>query len=128
MCTPESCADLFATTPSPPSTGEWTILSAIDGNGNIPFGTIDDTSDPEATICALAVGVHTLQWTLYNGPCNPPSSDTMTISVFDATAPDADAGPDQELCAPTSTTTLAGNASVFPGVGTWTIQIGRAHV
>ncbi|HQW86356.1 MAG TPA: gliding motility-associated C-terminal domain-containing protein, partial [Flavobacteriales bacterium] len=62
-------------------------------------------------------------------PCpNGTTTDQVTISVFDAAQDAADAGPDQELCTPTSSTTLAGNALIFPATGTWTVLSGSGTV
>src|SRR5690606_13059815 len=36
----------------------------------------------------------------------------------------ANAGPDQQLCAPTTSTILAGNTAVFPASGQWTVVNG----
>jgi len=60
-----------------------------------------------------------------NGPCaNPLTTDTVSIFLFDANNPVADAGPDQELCTPTTSTTLAGSSVTFPAQGTWTVVQG----
>lgn len=121
ICTPQDCVVLNATPGSDPQTGTWTVLSAVNGSGAVPFGTINNVNSPNAQICALVVGVHTLQWELYNGPCENDTQDTVTISVFDQNAPAADAGADQELCGNGSETTMSANSPVFPGVGTWSV-------
>jgi gliding motility-associated-like protein len=43
------------------------------------------------------------------------------ISVYDNTAPAANAGEDVYICSPTESITLAANAAIFPGFGTWNI-------
>jgi gliding motility-associated-like protein len=121
VCTPQDCVVLSAVPGSDPQTGTWTVIEAVNGQGPVAFGTIDNVNDPSAEICALVVGVHTLQWELYNGPCDNNTLDTLTISVFDLNAPPADAGEDQELCGDNSATGLEANAPVFPAVGTWTV-------
>ena len=121
LCVPVSCTLLSASQPSSPQIGTWTILSAVNGNGPIPFGSFNNVNDPNAQICGLGVGVHTLQWEIYNGPCDNDSHDEVTVSVFDISAPAADAGADQELCGDGSSTSMSGNAAVFPGVGTWSV-------
>ena len=121
ICTPENCVTLEAIAAANPQTGTWTFVSSINGGGTVPFGSLSNTNDPSAELCALVVGVHTLEWELYNGPCDNNTSDLVTVSVFDATAPFADAGPDQELCGADNSTQLSANSAVFPGVGTWVI-------
>jgi gliding motility-associated-like protein len=48
----------------------------------------------------------------------------VVITVYDADQPVANAGPDQQLCTPTSSTTLQGSAVTFPAVGTWVFTSG----
>lgn len=121
LCTPVDCITLDATPVLDPQTGTWTYISSVNGNGSIPFGSVDDLNDPNASLCALAVGVHTLEWSIYNGPCNNDSADEVVISVYDNTAPAANAGEDVYVCSPSESVTLAANAAVFPGFGTWSI-------
>lgn len=121
LCTPIDCIPLSALTPVDPQVGTWEFISSVNGNGNIPFGTIDDMNDSNGTLCALAVGVHTLQWNIYNGPCDNDSNDQVVIAVYDNTAPEANAGEDIFICAPETETPLNANSAIFPGVGTWTI-------
>jgi gliding motility-associated-like protein len=128
ICTPQSCVDLEANPLPNPQVGTWNYVSAVNGSGPIPFGGIADINNPNTEVCGLVVGVHTLQWGIYNGPCNNGNLDQVTISVFDFTAPAANAGEDIELCAPVESTNLAGNAAVFPGVGTWEIISGTATI
>lgn len=68
----------------------------------------------------MTVGVHTLEWHVYNGPCNPESVDAVSIFVYDATAPLANAGSDQEICAPQDTVVMDGSIITYPGSGEWT--------
>ncbi len=70
------------------------------------------------------MGVHVFQWTLDNGPCGPPTSDQVTVTVYDAGSPNANAGADQQLCTPTTSATLNGSSPTFPAVGTWSIFSG----
>jgi gliding motility-associated-like protein len=121
ICTPESCVTLDATPPSVPTTGTWTWVSGS--------GTISDINDPNAQVCALPVGLHILQWSIYNGPCsNNNSFDFVEIEVFDGTAPPAFAGDDQELCWPTDATVLTADVPVFPGYGTWDLLDGSGSI
>jgi gliding motility-associated-like protein len=121
ICTPENCVTLGATAATDPQTGTWSFISSINGSGDVPFGTINNINDNQAELCALVVGVHTLQWELYNGPCDNNTQDTVVVFVYDATALVADAGSDQELCGDDSQTILEANTPVFPAIGTWTI-------
>ncbi|MBK8339840.1 MAG: hypothetical protein IPK99_07495 [Flavobacteriales bacterium] len=100
-----------------PAVGTWTLVSGA--------GTILDPNDPNTVITGLAVGTNVFQWTILNGPCaNGNTNDQVTITVFDAGIAAADAGPDQELCTPTSSTVMAGSTIAFPAVGTWTVVQG----
>lgn len=121
LCTPIDCIELQALVPSDPQTGTWSFVSSVNGLGPISNGAINDINDPNAELCALAVGVHTLEWSIYNGPCDNNTSDQVVISVFDNTAPAANAGEDIFLCAPESSTVLNANSAIFPGVGSWSI-------
>lgn len=121
ICTPANCVTLEAASATDPQTGTWSFISSVNGSGDVPFGTIDNLNSNQAELCALVVGVHTLQWELYNGPCDNDTQDTVVVFVYDATSPAADAGPDQELCGDDSQTVLEGVAPIFPAIGTWTI-------
>ncbi len=121
LCTPVDCIEMQALEPTDPQTGTWSFISSVNGSGPISNGALNDLNDPNAELCALAVGVHTLEWSIYNGPCNNNTSDQVVISVYDNTAPAANAGEDIFLCAPESSTVLAANSAVFPGVGSWSI-------
>jgi gliding motility-associated-like protein len=121
ICTPESCVTLNAAEPVDPQSGEWSIISGS--------GTIDDPTNPNAEICGLTVGETVLQWTIYNGPCqNASSLDVMVISIFDANAPLADAGNDQELCSPDLSTQMTAATPLFPATGTWALVAGAGDI
>ncbi|MFZ1686363.1 MAG: gliding motility-associated C-terminal domain-containing protein [Flavobacteriales bacterium] len=122
ICLPNTTASISATVPPLPFTGSWSILS---GNG-----VITDTADATTTVTGLTIGVTQLLWTIDNGPCpdNIFNSDTLTITVFDPSAPPADAGPDQELCTPTTSTSLQGNVPLFPAFGTWSLAGGTGAI
>lgn len=128
ICTPQSCVELAATALPDPQVGTWTYISAINGSGPIPQGGISDIHDPLAEVCGLVVGLHTLEWGVNNGPCNNGNLDQVTIAVYDATAPPADAGSDIFLCSANAQTNLTGNNAIFPGVGTWEIISGNATI
>lgn len=93
------------------ATGTWTQISGS-------LASITDINLANTTVTGLTVGTYVFRWTLTGGSCSPSSSD-VTIRI----AEPANAGPDQTLCAVT-TTTLAGNTAVV-GTGTWT-QVGGA--
>src|SRR5690606_31911306 len=71
------------------------------------------------TFTGVQGNTYVLRWTITNGSC-PPSTDDVQIR-FDAPPTPAAAGPDQTLCA--TSTTLAANAPVV-GTGTWTVLSG----
>ncbi len=120
ICTPGG-ATLAGSTPTAPATGLWTLVSGS--------GTITSPTSPSTTVTALGVGINVFQWTVNNGPCaNGITSDQVSVTVFDANNPAANAGPDQSLCTPTTSTTLAGNAPIFPATGTWTIVLGSGTI
>lgn len=121
ICTPQSTVQLAGSPVIFPAVGTWTVVS---GTANIT-----DPNDPNTTVTGLQVGVCVLEWTVDNGPCETGiTSSQMTISVFDENNPDADAGPDQELCTPNSATNMAGSAVTFPAVGTWTLVSGTGQI
>ncbi|HLT74628.1 MAG TPA: hypothetical protein VKZ68_06065, partial [Ohtaekwangia sp.] len=93
-------------------TGTWTVLS---GAG----GSFSDVNDPAATFTGTAGETYTLRWRITNGAC-PASADQVVIS-FDQAPTIAAAGPDETLCA--TSTTLAANTPVV-GTGAWTIISG----
>lgn len=113
LCTPDSSVTLAALMPAVPSTATWVPVSL--------GGTISSVEDPSAVLNFLTVGVHTLEWHVYNGPCNPESVDAVSIFVYDATAPLANAGPDQEICAPQDTVVMQGSEITYPGTGEWSL-------
>lgn len=116
FCTPTTSTNMTAGAVTIPGVGTWTLL-----NGS---GIFSDPNDPVTGITGLAVGENICLWTVENGPCGAPTQDTVSIFVFDQNALAANAGVDQDLCSPTSTTALNGNAPIFPGVGTWTLLNG----
>lgn len=118
LCTPDDSTSMQALIPTFPGYGTWTLISGT--------GIISDTLDPAASITGLSVGLNVFDWMVYNGSCGfgPPTHDTITIAVFDSTAAPAAAGPDQELCTPNTSATMAANSAVFPGTGSWSIASG----
>lgn len=115
LCTPTNSAVLFANDPIFPAVGTWTIINST--------GTLADPNDPNTAVFGLVVGQHDFLWTIDNGACGT-SSDTISVFLFDGESDEASAGPDQELCTPATSATLAGNPVVFPATGTWTVIAG----
>jgi gliding motility-associated-like protein len=114
-CTPTNSAVLVANDPTFPATGLWTSLSGT--------GTLAEPTDPNTAVFGLGVGQHDFLWTIDNGACGS-TSDTISVFIFDGESEAANAGPDQELCTPNTSTSLAGNAVVFPATGSWTVISG----
>ncbi|HRP82570.1 MAG TPA: T9SS type A sorting domain-containing protein [Flavobacteriales bacterium] len=116
LCMPTNTVSLSGSSVVFPATGTWTLVSGS--------ATLADPSDPNTEVSELAVGQNVFAWTVDNGPCGPLTSDQVSIFVYDANIPAADAGPDQELVAPASSTALSSNAPVFPASGTWALVAG----
>jgi gliding motility-associated-like protein len=93
-------------------TGLWTIVS---GAG----GAITTPTSPTSNFTGVAGTTYVLQWTISNSTCAP-SSDQVSI-ILEQAPTTADAGPDQALCA--TTTTLAANTPTI-GTGAWSIVSG----
>ncbi len=120
LCTPNVSTSLAGNTPTFPATGAWTRIQGV--------GTITNATNPTTTVTNLGVGENIFVWTVNNGPCaNGITTDTISIFLFDSTTPNANAGADQALCLPTTSTTLAGSAITFPAVGTWTVVSGTGQ-
>ena len=120
ICTPTNSTTLAGSSLTAPATGTWTLVSGS--------GTISNPSAPNSSVNGLAVGENIFLWTVNNGPCGPATSDQVSIFVFSATQPVANAGPDQSICTPTTSVTLAGSAVTFPGTGTWNIVSGSGTI
>ncbi|MEX1132710.1 MAG: hypothetical protein WEC15_05765, partial [Flavobacteriales bacterium] len=117
LCTPESSAVLSGSSITFPATGQWSLVQGS--------GVIADPSSPLTTIDGLVVGETIVRWTVSNGPCaNGTTTDDVSLFIFDENNVDADAGADQQLCTPATSTNLAGSAVIFPAVGTWTLLNG----
>ncbi len=109
-------ATLSANVAVVPALGTWTLVSGT--------GTFTDPNNPGTTVTGLSIGANTFRWTISNGACDPPTSDQVTIFVFSNAQTAANAGVDQQLCLPANSTTLSGNAPVFPATGQWTVVSG----
>ncbi|MBS1943745.1 MAG: hypothetical protein JST98_00765, partial [Bacteroidetes bacterium] len=108
ICTPASSVTLAGNLPVSPAQGTWSAGPGI---------TFSDIHSPTATASGLQVGNNVLTWTISNGSCGTTSSQ-VTIRVFNAANPPANAGPDQQLCSPANSTTLAGSSLIYPATGT----------
>ncbi|MFT5245565.1 MAG: gliding motility-associated-like protein [Flavobacteriales bacterium] len=120
ICSSLGGVTMDANTPVFPAEGEWTVTAGT--------GDFNSTSDPAADVSNLSVGTNTFVWTVNNGPCSGFTDDEVTIIVFDETSPTANAGADQEICTPTTSTNLAGNSAIAPGIGTWTLFSGTGTI
>jgi len=118
LCTPITATTLAGSALIAPGTGQWTLVSGT--------GTFADATDPGTTVSGLSLGANVFRWSVNNGPCAAISSDEVTISLFNGSAQQAAAGPDQELCSNASATVMAANAAVLPATGSWSVQQGTA--
>lgn len=120
FCTPINSSVLSASVPEFPSFGYWTVAAGT--------ADITDVTDPNSPVTGLGVGTVVLSWNISNGPCDPPfTSDDVVITIYDGTLPASNAGSDQELCLPNTTTNLSASpASGDAGTGTWTVIQGSA--
>ena len=118
LCLPTTSTTLAANVAVAPAVGTWTLV-----NGS---GTFANPNSPTSAVTGLSVGTNTFRWTIDNGACTPPTSSLVTVRVFDNNQPAANAGPDQQLCAPNLSATLAGNAPIAPATGQWTVVSGTA--
>ncbi|RLD23286.1 MAG: hypothetical protein DRI54_07545, partial [Bacteroidetes bacterium] len=82
--------------------------------------SFDDVNDPnaEVTINATTYGIHNFIWTENNNGCI--SSDTVALTFYEI--PNANAGPDFEVCGLVDT--LNATISVSGSIGIWTSDIG----
>lgn len=113
VCTPLTGTTLIGSPYTFPATGIWTVVTGS--------GTIADPTSSTTTV-TLGIGVNEFQWEVYNGACaNQLTSDVVEVVLFDADAPPADAGPDQELCSLTFPRPLRAMTQWVqpPGNGPW---------
>nr|MDQ3100530.1 gliding motility-associated C-terminal domain-containing protein [Bacteroidota bacterium] len=119
ICTPTNSAVLQANDAVFPATGTWVLMSGS--------GTIADPNDPMTTVYDLGVGQNDLQWTVDNGPCGMTMAD-MSVFLFDGEMTDANAGSDQILCTPGTSTSLQADPLTFPAIGNWTLVSGTGVI
>ncbi len=105
-----SSINLYANTPVT-GTGSWLQISGT--------GTITSVTSPTTSVSGLS-GTTIFVWSISNGVCAA-SKDTVTIKVY--TLPSAsNAGPNQNLCASTTTALSANTPTV--GTGAWSLVSG----
>ncbi|MCC6599118.1 MAG: hypothetical protein IT223_00415, partial [Crocinitomicaceae bacterium] len=120
ICSTQPAVTLTGTPFTAPATALWTLVSGA--------GTIASPSNSSTSVSNLGVGLNIFEYTISNGPCAAPTSDQITVTVFSSTQSVANAGPDQSICLPQTTTMLAGNVPIFPATGTWTRLSGSGTI
>ncbi|MCB0763521.1 MAG: hypothetical protein KDB84_02370, partial [Flavobacteriales bacterium] len=118
LCLPTVSTTLAANTAVPPAVGTWTVVSGT--------GVFANANSATTTVSGLSQGTNVFRWTVDNGACTPPTNSQVSILVYSNVQPAANAGPDQQLCSPNTSTTLAGNAVIAPATGQWTVVSGTA--
>lgn len=101
----EICGDyailMTALTPIGTSTGEW----SVDANFNNPsIVTFDNVSSPTSNSLGYIEGDYQLIWTVSNSNCAS-KDDTVKVTIYDS--PNANAGPDIEVCDTSNVSFLA---------------------
>jgi gliding motility-associated-like protein len=112
----QSSTTLAANTPTI-GTGAWTVVTG--------GGVVTNPNQANSTITNLSPGPNVLIWNIANDPC-PASADTVRIFVDSPPSP-AQAGPDIQICAPSSTTMFQGTAPVI-GTGNLTLIGGTGTI
>ncbi len=121
LCTPATATTLAGNAPVFPATGQWTVVAGS--------GTFANATNPTTSVSGLGVGINTFRWSITNGPCsNPVTQDEVSVVLFNSANPAANAGPDQDLCTPNLTATLAGSNVIAPATGTWTLVSGSGTI
>src|SRR5690606_16911613 len=93
LCNTTTSTVMAANAAVAPATGSWSVQQ----------GTADvvDPSSPVTAVSGLSLAVNILVWSLDHGACGT-STDPVRITVYDDANAVASAGPDQELCTPTT--------------------------
>jgi hypothetical protein len=94
--------------------GTWSVVSGL--------ATILDVNDPNSAVINLSLGQTVLEWTIVQGGCV--TSDLITLHSA-LSAPIANAGPDQIVCAGSA---ILSAASPSVGTGAWFVSGGNALV
>ncbi|MDQ6473090.1 gliding motility-associated C-terminal domain-containing protein [Flavobacterium sp. LHD-80] len=105
-----SSFNLSGNSPDQAETGTWTVVPSV---GVI----IADENDPNTMVTVPGNGTYVFTWAIETATrlCDPNKS-SVSITIAN-TPPEANAGPDQELCG--TTVTMAATAS-SGAIGTWT--------
>ncbi|MBS1568087.1 MAG: gliding motility-associated C-terminal domain-containing protein, partial [Bacteroidetes bacterium] len=119
LCSPVASASMAAGAATYPSTGAWAVVSGT--------GSFSNAADPQAIVTGMAPGVNVYAWTLNNGPCGA-LTDTITVTIFDGSITAANAGPDQDICGPVTSATLAASPVAAPATGSWSIVSGAGSL
>ena len=110
-----STATLAASTPIV-GAGVWSVDVSSPNTSTSQFSS---TTDPAAVFTPISAGTYVLIWTNTNYPNNCQSAN-VSITVNDPPTT-ADAGPNQSMCATTTSITLGANSPSI-GTGTWSFQ------
>ena len=111
---------LEATAVDFPAQGTWSVVAGT--------GVFNDANDPSTTATGLSIGANTFMWTVDNGPCAAPTSDLVTVTIYNDDPSPAYAGEDVSFCTPQSTYTMQATAAVAPSVGSWSLISGTGTI
>jgi gliding motility-associated-like protein len=120
LCSPASTTVMNASAAIAPGEGTWSASGPT-----VPV--FADVNDPNTTVSNLGVGTYIFTWSLNYSACGS-EANTMTVTVFNSAQGAADAGLDQILCTPTSTTEMNAEAVLNPAFGTWSVVSGSADI
>ncbi|MBT8195164.1 MAG: hypothetical protein KJO64_01955, partial [Bacteroidia bacterium] len=111
------CSDSYTLNGNNPAvgTGIWTLISGA--------GTFTDSSVYNTGLSSIGFGINRFRWTISNGVCTPSTDDV--IIVRDVPPSNSNAGPDQVICA--TSTTLQGN-NPAEGTGQWSLYTGTGTI
>ncbi|MES2681648.1 MAG: gliding motility-associated C-terminal domain-containing protein, partial [Bacteroidota bacterium] len=101
---------VLAATPASPGNGTWSTVTGP--------AIVSSSTSAGSLVSGIITGTNTFLWTVSNGVC--PTS-TALVSVFHDVPPIANAGPNQTVCA--STTTIGASIQTL-GTGTWSLLTG----
>ena len=96
----------------------WTVLTKPAG---APTPIFSNSSSPTTTVLGTTTGTYEFTWTVTNGTCT--ASDVVQV-ILNAIPSTATAGPDQSVCLPATTTSLAGNVPDAGSSGLWSFVSG----
>ncbi len=117
LCINSPSTSLAANVPTT-GVGSWSLSS-----GSAVFTS---SNNPLTTVTGLGLGTNVLQWNITSVNTCSSTSSTMTVIVNQLSSA-AVAGPNQTLCA-TSTSTVLAATSPVSGVGTWSLLSGSGNV